>query len=112
MTASPIEIDPIEQARLATESFSSLPGQLGCIFDHSGQDLVVGHIDVTEDLIAGTGFLFAPAVMALADTFAAIGTLDGVLPVHPDDLGTAMTVRHARNATIAPVEAASSDRPG
>jgi uncharacterized protein (TIGR00369 family) len=34
---------------------------------------VVGHIDVTEKLIAGTGFLFAPAVIALADTCAAIG---------------------------------------
>jgi uncharacterized protein (TIGR00369 family) len=34
---------------------------------------VLGHIDVTESLIAGTGFLFAPAVIALADTCAAIG---------------------------------------
>lgn len=33
----------------------------------------MGHIDVTENLIAGTGFLFAPAVIALADTCAAIG---------------------------------------
>jgi uncharacterized protein (TIGR00369 family) len=33
----------------------------------------VGHIDVTPNLIAGTGFLFAPAVVALADTCAAIG---------------------------------------
>jgi uncharacterized protein (TIGR00369 family) len=37
------------------------------------KDLVVGHIDVTENLIAGTGFLFAPAVIALADTCAALG---------------------------------------
>ncbi len=36
-------------------------------------DLVLGHIDVTPNLIAGTGFLFAPAVVALADTCAAIG---------------------------------------
>jgi uncharacterized protein (TIGR00369 family) len=36
-------------------------------------DLVLGHIDVTANLIAGTGFLFAPAVVALADTCAAIG---------------------------------------
>ena len=66
--------DPIARARSATEFFASrVPGQLGCIFDHSDAELVVGHIDVTENLIAGTGFLFAPAVIALADTCAAIG---------------------------------------
>jgi uncharacterized protein (TIGR00369 family) len=66
--------DPVDRARWATEFFSSrVPGQLGCVFDHSDADLVVGHIDVTENLIAGTGFLFAPAVIALADTCAAIG---------------------------------------
>jgi 1,4-dihydroxy-2-naphthoyl-CoA hydrolase len=66
--------DPAARARGATEFFRSLvPGQLGCIFDHSAHDLVIGHIDVTENLIAGTGFLFAPAVIALADTCAAIG---------------------------------------
>jgi 1,4-dihydroxy-2-naphthoyl-CoA hydrolase len=68
------EWNPIEQARWSTEFFGPLvPGQLGCVFDHSAKDLVVGHIDVTENLIAGTGFLFAPAVIALADTCAAIG---------------------------------------
>jgi 1,4-dihydroxy-2-naphthoyl-CoA hydrolase len=57
-----------------TEFFRPLvPGQLGCVFDHAAADLVVGHIDVTENLIAGTGYLFAPAVVALADTCAAIG---------------------------------------
>src|SRR6185369_12491241 len=67
-------LDPIERGRGATEFFSKrVPGQLGCIFDHSDADLVLGHIDVTENLIAGTGFLFAPAVIALADTCAAIG---------------------------------------
>jgi uncharacterized protein (TIGR00369 family) len=66
--------DPTERARLVTEFFSQrVPGQLGCIFDHSAKDLVMGHIDVTENLIAGTGFLFAPAVIALADGCAAIG---------------------------------------
>jgi uncharacterized protein (TIGR00369 family) len=66
--------DPIERARQATEFFGTrVPGQLGCVFDHAAADLVVGHIDVTPNLIAGTGFLFAPAVIALADTCAAIG---------------------------------------
>ena len=66
--------DPIQQARSSTEFFGPLvPGQLGCVFDHAAADLVVGHIDVTDSQIAGTGFLFAPAVIALADTCAAIG---------------------------------------
>ena len=66
--------DPIERARLVTEFFSTrVPGQLGCVFDHSAEDRVAGHIEVTPNLIAGTGFLFAPAVIALADTCAAIG---------------------------------------
>ena len=57
-----------------TEFFAPLvPGQLGCVFDEASAELVVGHIDVTPNLIAGTGFLFAPAVVALADTCAAIG---------------------------------------
>ena len=74
MTDDSAETSPAERARWSTEFFGPLvPGQLGCVFDHSARDLVVGHIDVTENLIAGTGFLFAPAVIALADTCAAIG---------------------------------------
>lgn len=74
MSAPTDDADPIARARRATEFFAPLvPGQLGCIFDHSAEDLVLGHIDVTPNLIAGTGFLFAPAVIALADTCAAIG---------------------------------------
>jgi 1,4-dihydroxy-2-naphthoyl-CoA hydrolase len=65
--------DPVEQAARSTEFFGPLvPGQLGCVFDHVARDLVVGHLDVSPSLIAGTGFLFAPAVIALADTCAAI----------------------------------------
>jgi 1,4-dihydroxy-2-naphthoyl-CoA hydrolase len=74
MAASDDPVDPVARAREATRFFGPLvPGQLGCVFDHSADDLVVGHIDVTDNLIAGTGFLFAPAVIALADTCAAIG---------------------------------------
>ena len=64
----------IDEAERMTEFFGPLvPGQLGCVFDEASGELVVGHIDVTPNLIAGTGFLFAPAVVALADTCAAIG---------------------------------------
>jgi uncharacterized protein (TIGR00369 family) len=66
--------DPLARARRMTEFFGPLvPGQLGCVFDHAAPDLVTGHIDVSDNLIAGTGFLFAPAIIALADTCAAIG---------------------------------------
>ena len=62
------------RAREVTEFFGPrVPGQLGCVFDHAAPDVVIGHIDVTDNLIAGTGYLFAPAVVALADTCAAIG---------------------------------------
>ena len=62
------------RAKAMTEFFGPrVPGQLGCVFDHAGPDLVLGHIDVSENLIAGTGYLFAPAVVTLADTCAAIG---------------------------------------
>jgi acyl-coenzyme A thioesterase PaaI-like protein len=68
------EQDLRDAAGAMTEFFSArVPGQLGCVFDHAATDLVIGHIDVTDNLIAGTGFLFAPAVVALADTCAAIG---------------------------------------
>ena len=62
------------RAKAMTEFFGPrVPGQLGCVFDHAGPDLVLGHIDVSENLIAGTGYLFAPTVVTLADTCAAIG---------------------------------------
>jgi len=62
------------RAGAMTQFFTPLvPGQLGCVFDHAAPDLVVGHIEVTQNLIAGTGYLFAPAVIALADSCAAIG---------------------------------------
>jgi 1,4-dihydroxy-2-naphthoyl-CoA hydrolase len=51
-----------------------LPGMLGITFDRCADDAVVGHLDVTPQLIAGTGFLFAPAVVALADLLCAGGT--------------------------------------
>ncbi len=68
------ELDPVQWAKRSTEFFAPLvPGHLGCVFTYAALDEVRGHIDVTDKLIAGTGFLFAPAVIALADTCAAIG---------------------------------------
>jgi uncharacterized protein (TIGR00369 family) len=71
----------VARAKQSTEFFSTLvPGQLGCVFDYASSSKVVGHIDVTPGLIAGTGFLFAPAVIALADTCAAIGCGANIAP--------------------------------
>lgn len=50
-----------------------VPGMLGVRFTEDTGDAIVGRIHVTEQLIAGTGFLFAPAVIALADTLCAVG---------------------------------------
>jgi uncharacterized protein (TIGR00369 family) len=51
-----------------------VPGLLGVVLDVCTPAEVVGHIDVSDALIAGTGFLFAPAVIGLADSLAAVGT--------------------------------------
>jgi uncharacterized protein (TIGR00369 family) len=69
------ELPPADAAAALNEFFGSrVPGLLGVNFDSCTPDEVVGHIDVTDALIAGTGFLFGPAVVALADTLAAGGT--------------------------------------
>ena len=63
-----------ERVREINEFFSDrVPGVLGVETTEIEADRVVGHMDVTGPLIAGTGYLFAPAVVALADSLAAIG---------------------------------------
>lgn len=65
---------PTEHAHRMNEFFGPLaPGLHGVVFDHVAPDEVRGHIDVSGALIAGTGFLFAPAIISLADTLCAAG---------------------------------------
>lgn len=65
------------------EFFSPLaPGLHGVVFDAVSPAQVEGHIDVTEPLIAGTGFLFAPAVISLADTLCAAGCGENIPEGH------------------------------
>ncbi len=72
------DTDPV---KASNDFFGPLvPGQLGCVFTEVSKDLVVGQIHVTHNLIAGTGYLFAPAVIALADTLCAIGTPSNAPP--------------------------------
>lgn len=51
-----------------------LPGLLGLEILSCSAERVTGRIPVTPPLIAGTGFLWAPVVIALADTLCAYGT--------------------------------------
>lgn len=63
-----------ERVQQLNDFFGPLaPGLHGVVFDEAEPDRVVGHIEVTGELIAGTGFLFAPAVISLADTICAAG---------------------------------------
>jgi len=50
-----------------------LPGMLGLEILTCTAEQVTGRIAVTPPLIAGTGFLWAPVVIALADTLCAYG---------------------------------------
>lgn len=49
------------------------PGLVGVELDSCEPDLVTGHMKVTEPVIAGTGFLWAPVVITLADWLCAAG---------------------------------------
>lgn len=65
---------PEQQAQQTTSFFEPLvPGMLGVVFDRVAPDEVVGHVVVVDALIAGTGYLFAPVIVALADTACAVG---------------------------------------
>jgi len=49
------------------------PGQVGVVLETCEADLVTGRMTVTEPVIAGTGFLWAPVVITLADWLCAAG---------------------------------------
>jgi uncharacterized protein (TIGR00369 family) len=61
------------------------PGLVGVEVLSCEPDEVTGRLDVRGDLVAGTGFLWAPVIVTLADWLVACGT-----PLHcePDDLFT------------------------
>ena len=46
---------------------------LGIEIDEAAEDRLVGRFTVTHALIAGTGYLWAPVVVALADALCAFG---------------------------------------
>lgn len=63
-----------EKARSLNEfGRDRLPGLLGLEILTCSAEKVTGRIPITPPLIAGTGFLWAPVVIALADTLCAYG---------------------------------------
>lgn len=49
------------------------PGHVGVVIETCEAELVTGRLIVTEPVIAGTGFLWAPVVITLADWLCAAG---------------------------------------
>lgn len=50
------------------------PGHVGVEILECEPDGVIGRLDVRRDLVAGTGFLWAPVIITLADWLCAVGT--------------------------------------
>ena len=55
------------------------PGMIGVEIPSCAPELVTGRLPVTEVVVPGTGFLWAPVVIALADWLCA-GGIGGHLP--------------------------------
>ena len=60
-------------ARLNEFASSKHPGMVGVEILSVEPDLVTGRLDVTEEVVAGTGFLWGPVVITLADWLCACG---------------------------------------
>jgi len=66
---------------------------LGIVIDESDASQLAGRVTVTHSLIAGTGYLWAPVVTALADALCAFG----VSRNWPDDATSFTTVESKAN---------------
>ena len=49
------------------------PGMVGIEILTCERDLVTGRMDVTDEVVAGTGYLWAPVIITLADWLCAAG---------------------------------------
>jgi uncharacterized protein (TIGR00369 family) len=68
------EETPAERAvRLNEFASARHPGLVGVEVLHAEADRVVGRLAVTAPLVAGTGYLWAPVVVTLADWLCAAG---------------------------------------
>lgn len=61
-------------ARLNEFARTKHPGLVGVEVLSCEPELVTGRLEVTEPVVAGTGFLWAPVVITLADWLCACGT--------------------------------------
>ena len=61
-------------ARLNNVNQDRLPGMVGMVVTHAEDGLMRARMEAKPALIAPIGFLFAPALVALADTLCAYGT--------------------------------------
>ena len=68
--------DPL--AELNAWAATKVPGLFGLEITHRGDDGCEGRLTVTEPLIAGTGYLFAPVVVGMADILCALGMGPGM----------------------------------
>jgi uncharacterized protein (TIGR00369 family) len=65
---------PAERVRRLNEfARPKHPGMVGVEILSADADAVVGRLDVKSELVAGTGFLWAPVVITLADWLCAVG---------------------------------------
>jgi len=60
-------------ARMNAFTANKHPGQVGVSLTHCEATRVEGRLTVTEAVVAGTGFLWAPVVITLADWLCAAG---------------------------------------
>ena len=61
-------------ARLNNVNQDRLPGLVGMVVTHAEEGLMRARMEVKHALVAPIGFLFAPALVTLADTLCAYGT--------------------------------------
>lgn len=61
--------------RLNQVNQDRLPGMIGMVVTHAEPGLMRAKMDAAPKLIAPIGFLFAPSVVALADTLCAYGMI-------------------------------------
>lgn len=66
--------DPDWVARLNAVNQDRLPGMVGMIVTHAENGLMRARMEAKPELIAPIGFLFAPALVTLADALCAYGT--------------------------------------
>lgn len=66
--------DPDWVARLNAVNQQRLPGLVGMVVTHAEPGLMRARFEATDALIAPIGFLFAPAIVTIADTLCAYGT--------------------------------------